>query len=381
MAEWRWYACDLRTGILRSELPLNPSGAVVRAIGAVGTGEFDLPLTDPATPADWALSTLPGRSVIVGEVDRVIVWAGIVWTRTWSDSGTVSLGCSTLESYLERRYLDYTVGPYKQADHSDIMRGLFTHANHTSAIGADGILVDAPPTGRRSDRTEYTRAADMSVFDAVSNLSNTQHGPEWTIDVEWDPTSAVRRLRYIARVRYKYLGVRRENPEWVLNSPGNIVSWELVEDYSDGNFATAAVVTGQGDGDAVQQSAPNAANDAQLHADGWPLMEIRRSVQINDTSANKGKLNEIARGSLAAARNGTRTIQLTARTSQIAYGLGIFGLGDACRIRIERPGADEINDVWRVVGWSIDPTADTITPTLAPYEEPYEVWVNGELEQ
>lgn len=355
---WRWLACDLKTGRLLAELLLAASGTVSRVLCGTGNGTFRLPLTDPATPEQWWQATLPGRTLVVGDLDEQIVWAGIVWTSRLTDNPVVELGCQTIESYLSRRWVDWTIGPLSNVDQHQAARTLIAHAN-TSGID---LQVDAPLSGIRRARLGYRRWADQRVGEQLDALHELPYGIEWTIDTAWTDHSRLgRRLVHTVRVRTPRIGAVVDEPVWVFEYPGNITAWELVENHGDGSYANVVVAGGRGQDEERVMSDTGAAQDTQTLAFGAPLVEHRA---LTDHTTIAGS-NAAARQALADLRKGTTTLSLTAKTDRLSFGVG-WSLGDTCRVQLAAPWLPRsYNGVWRIVGWDLDPAADTLTPTLA----------------
>lgn len=202
--EAHWLACDLKTGRVAVELPgLYANGTVSRSIGRYSSCDFSLPIASTVDPItgkqnNWEAATTPGRTMLVAVAADLPVWGGIVLTRTGGTDPNVSLGCATLEAYLDRRYVrDHA---WKQQDEASVIAaGLFADAN---VEGID-LLIDAPPTGTLRDHS-YADDEDKTVYSCLQALMGLIDGPEWTIDLAWGPNQAS--VEKIARVR-KRIGV------------------------------------------------------------------------------------------------------------------------------------------------------------------------------
>lgn len=365
MGTWSWYACDLRTGRAIAELPLTPAGTISRILCGTGSGTLRLPVTDPATPTDWWQATLPGRTLLVGDLDGDVAWAGIIWSRKLTDTPVVELACSTIESYLERRWIDYQLGPFVDTDQHQVVAALVQHAN----VSGINLQVDtSPPSGVRRARLEYERWADQRIFDQLDTLHQTAYGIEWTIDTTWDTEAPERHVLHTARVRTPHIGTVVAEPEWTFLYPGNVTSWELVENYGaghseSGGYANVVVAGGHGnDADRIM-STPGIAQDTDALKFGWPLIEYRHTTDHTTVSG----ANAAARSMLAVLDRGTLTLAVTAHTDQIGFG-SAWQLGDTCRVQLTGGSLpDTYTEIWRIVGWDIDPTNDQITPTLTPH--------------
>lgn len=370
MAEWRWYACDLKSGLLRTQLPLTPSGELTRELCGIGTGTFDLPLNDPACPQDWRESTEPKRAVIVGEMNGIIVWAGIIGARKRDSSDVVSLNCSSIESYFEMRYVDWSLAQIngQQWDQHAIFAVLVDHALHTAGIPIS--LEGLAPSGVYRESPVYERNKDQQIYDQLTELSELDNGPEWTLLTRWVDDPATRRIEHVLHLATPHVGAVRPDPEWTFSAPGNITDWEVFEDYSVGNYANVVVAGGEGEGADRVMSANGIAQYSDALKYGAPLMEHRYATQLS----TQYTVDAAARGTLLAVHRGTVTAKVSLRAEQYQLHTG-WALGDTCRVRLHGGGYPEGYDaVWRIVGWSVDPLAETISPTLTPYyEKPPEI--------
>ena len=379
MGAWTWYAADLKTGYVATRLPLTPSSSPAKLLGAIGSANFNLPVTDRECPAGWEQVTEAGRTVIAGTVADAngyerLVWSGIVLRRVRSLNGVnVGLVCSSIETYLERRYVDSTLGPFVNADQHHVFAALIGHAN-TSGIG---LLVDAPDSGVLRDRTEYYRYSDQQIYAMVDNLAKVEDGPEWTIRTSF-AADEPKRLAFTAMARTPYIGAVVDPPPWVFSAPGNITELEYVEGYGDGEYANVAVAGGTGDGTARIMSTSGLAQDTAQLAAGWPLMESR----VSDSNlTTQESVDALALGELASVRAGAHTIRVTIRTDDLPLG-ELWGLGDTAAVRVEawdqasQRGAAQfpsgLDSTWRITGWELDQGGDSIKPTLMAWPPPGE---------
>lgn len=365
MAEWTWYSCDLESGRLQSILPIETSGTVQMVLSGQSPATLRLPVTDPRCPSDWPLATIRGRAVMVAEVHGKIVWAGTIVRRRRTSAAVVDLACKTLESYLVGRYIDTeTVGPFDNVDQSTIVAELVAAAN----VSGIGLIVDAPVSGIRRD-AEYHRYEDLKIYDAINVLSESVDGPEWNIETRWADDPDEQRIEYVLHVGTPHLGAWNGPPEWTFRygQAGNIVEFELEESADEGDYANVVVSGGEGDGTDRIMSTSGVAQDQAALAMGWPLVEFRSATQLK----GQGPVDDDARGQLAKLQDGTDTLSVTAKVDTIDLKSAMWGLGDQCRVIIEAgtpsvPGG--FRGLARIVGWSINPQKDEITPTLVTYE-------------
>src|SRR5690606_35844527 len=269
-------------------------------------------------------------------------------------------------------YLNKTLGPYTQVDQARILRDLFQHGTENAVFS---LSYDCPDTGILRDRTQYSEASGTSIYELADNLAKVINGPEWTLTSNWvvlDPNKpSTSYLRHTLVARFPYLGTRIPEPDWTFSSPGNILSWEYAEDFTADNYATQVIATGSGDGQAMIRS--DVQRDKAAMLAGIPITEARPGSQLS----KKADVNEIAIGTLRDMHDGATTLQLTANLDAVIEAGRIPALGDTARILIDRDEFGPIESLCRIVGWSIDPAAGVYTPTIMPYEDPFEYYESG----
>lgn len=363
MSDWRYYSCDYVTGRLNSRLPLIPNGAITRELTGIGTGTFSLPLNDPACPDNWQEFTIPMRHIIVAEMNGKIVWAGPIGARKRDNSDMIDLNCSSVESFFERRYVDWSLGPFVSTDQHLIMLSLVEHAMHTAGLPI--VLDDFGASGVKRDRTEYFRFKDQRIFDMMDDLANVSGGPEWTLLTRWAEDPDYRRVEHVFVLNTPYVGNVTDTPEWVFQAPGNITEWEIFEDFSDEHYATTVVAGGEGEGSSRLMSTVSVAQDSTALSFGAPFIEHRYSTQLT----TQDSVDAAAVGMLEQIKRGTVTAKIKLRADEYPLDTG-WALGDTCRLKLKGGGYPGGYDkLWRIVGWNVDPLSETIEPILNPWGE------------
>lgn len=355
-----WLGCDLVTGQIIAELP-DLTGTISRTLGGYTSSSLSMPIPvgGPGALGDIAITaTQPGTTMIVAVVNDVPAWAGIVVSRRGGTDGTLTLGCVTLEGYLDRRYVgDHT---WTQRDEASVIAAGLVADAQTDGIG---LIVDAPPTGVLRDRS-YSSRDDATVYSRLRELSSVEGGPEWTIDVDWADATRTS-IAKILRVRPR-IGAAATEPGAVWTSGGpswssvgsSDATYTLIEDYSDGRGANWVVATSSGEGDARPESSP-----AQDILPGWPRWERRWSPgsSITDTAV----LDEHAAAELAIRRDGALTWQIDARWDAYPR-LGVdWRLGDDVGWELHgHRHPNGVTGVGRVIGWELDIRAGRVRPVL-----------------
>src|SRR5690606_37059580 len=381
MSTWRYYSCDLPTGRVNARLPLVPTGAITRELSGIGTGTFTLPLNDPATPDNWEGCTIPKRATIVAEMNGQIVWCGIIGARKRDTSDEIELNCSSIESWFEGRYVDWDFGPYMGEDVMSILADLINHSLHTQGIPIHPSQFEPDPVTEiprfsvgvpefprfnyAIAHSKYERNRDQRITDMIDDLASLHQGPEWIINTVWSDDPLVRRVEHYVAAASPFVGSVRDNPEWIFEAPGNIVDWEIFEDFSDGKYANTVVVGGEGEGQDRIMSTSGVGQDSLALDYGAPLIEYRYATQLSDQET----VDAAAIGTLDAIKHGTTTAKIKVRADDYPITTG-WGIGDTCRLKIRGGGYPQGYDkLWRIVGWHLDPLTETIEPTLNPWGE------------
>lgn len=363
-----WLGCDLATGEIIEDLPdLAPTGPVGRLLGTYTSATLRLPLTVPPRPG-WEAATEPGRSMIVAVLGGQPVWAGIPLVREGGTAGTVSLGCVSIEGYLNRRYVaDHTWNG--QDESSVIAAGLAADA----AVEGIGLAVDAPPTGTVRDRA-YQATEDATVYSRLRELMGVEGGPEWTIVLGWTNSSqsaVSKTLRVRKRIGYvsdPSIPQRPTGSAVVLSSAGAAAAtYTYREDYSAGAGANHVRASSTGDLSAPLLSAPARA-EAYLAA-GWPRYEARISPSNSITSMST--LAAHARAAVALTGGGAHALTITMRDDADPVLGTDWDAGDDIGYELtghRHPGG--LTGLARSIGWEWDPLAGTVSPILlAPGSE------------
>ncbi|MFJ6579236.1 hypothetical protein ACIQMY_25155 [Streptomyces sp. NPDC091368] len=352
--ELDWFGCDLRTGQIVEDLrSLAPSGPLTKRLGAATSTSFNLGIAGAGQ--DWIPATDPGRSLLVG-VDRLTgqpVWAGMILTREAGSSWTATLGVTTPEAYLDRRY---TGGQSQlQQDQATVITSLMA----APLTQGPPFTMDAPSTGVLMDYTAQD-GDDRTVLSALQEVMGQEGGPEWTVDVAWSDDD---RTGFILPVRVRSaIGTQLAAPEAVFDYPGCISTYTLSESYESGKGATVVVARGEGEGAARLSSSSQVATD--LEAVGWPRYVYRYTPASGLTDPTQ--LTAHAVKALGLMKTGAQVWTVEAVASQAPRLGRDWGIGDSIRVAVgsspRHPAGTEI--VARAWSWQLDAAADRIVPIL-----------------
>lgn len=383
---YSWMACRATDGRVIAELP----GLDVPTIGVTlcdwWTGTATL-LLDDATTAEWRRATSPWASYLVcldeGSPDRPAlehpIWGGWITSRQTGGSDRMSLGITSWEAYLARRFVRDLVYPdSEQCGLLAHMVGQCVTAPIPSAPTPPALLVEYV-AGSITRHREYERESQKTVASVMQELSGVEQGPEWT--VTWRHLSGPERYVPVLTIRDRIGAAKPEglpSPATMFSLPGSVTDFSVVEDWTEGKGANAVTATSTAEGDTLPMSA------VQVHTDpDRPTLEYRYtpSSSISDIDT----LRSHAARALAVMRDGAVAITLTAAV-EAAPRLGLdWGLGDdigwSLAARSVSPGYRipgdpssgwiPVEGVGRVIGWEASWSGvETVTPIL----ESAEVW-------
>jgi hypothetical protein len=105
VAEYRYFAYDLLTNELLTELPLT-GVSYGRSLRESGTFTGSVTANENTFNLNLYANTLPGKTAIYVTRNGVCVWGGIIWTRSYNIvNKTIEISASEFTSYLYKRVL------------------------------------------------------------------------------------------------------------------------------------------------------------------------------------------------------------------------------------------------------------------------------------
>jgi hypothetical protein len=374
VAGYSWVAVEARTGVIITDLPLLDVSSVKQSMGRFETNTASLPINAKDAPTDWQRATKKNATHLVLLADNPADSAhGIpligyrITNRERTEGDRVTLAMSTVESYLDGRYVgDVT---YAATGQNAIVTDLIARyvADGVRQGIAIRVQVVTPGVGTLRDRT-YADAADKTVYSALTLLAGDIGGPEWYIGWEWQFAPA--RLTPVLYVgdRIGRSPAAGLSPAAVFDLPGCVASFRLVEDYTAGKGATDVMATSSGSATVRPQSPIQSIIDPDQ-----PTVEYRftPSTSITDTATLIGH----AQVAVAAMHAGSTSVALSAFAS-LAPQLGIdWFMGDDMGYAIGGPDTNGVDTVpafpggltgsARQVGWELTlGMTQILTPTL-----------------
>lgn len=341
-----WLACDLKTGLVLTELPLTASGPVKRSLSTIESDTVTFAVADKATPPDWADVVVPGRTMIVLTLDDTPVQA---WTLDSDVVGeaAVPLGVQSLEACLDSVNVP-DLDAY-DLDQAETLAELMA-----PTVANFGFEVTWSPVGQTAER-DYYADDDATVLSAANALNELRGGPEWRIVPVWEDGTH-RRIRKLIQIGPRVGDVR---PDVIFDRAED--GSGTVETYTRTRRRAATRVTGvlDGSGSARIMGTPQTS---PLVAQGWSVWEER----ISPTGLGEARLSEVEERdltALAAARIRQRPGYLTTWTlsaRDIAPRPGAeYGEGDTVYLELAPSRFDPIGTGGRrigvrVRGWELD---------------------------
>lgn len=346
-------SCDIKTGAILSELPLQLSGEIMRAMMTPTTASLSLPVTDPACPENWDELTAPWRVCLaLLDEDGHVWWAGIPVARTMSaPAPVVEISCGSLETYLGRR-----VVPPRRFDRADQCSDIAAWLVASTLDAGIPMELDTPTSGVLRDR-DYTADEAGTVLQRLTDLSEVINGPEWWIETRLTGGDG-RKLTHVFHTGYPRLGVTSNNPRAIFELPGSLLEVKAEERWGENEAATYVIVEGEGEGETKPRSNPHVALDQEWA--GYPRLEL---IQAAQNVTERATLEDKAARTLARLSEGTRVYTLTHKAGEYPR-VGVdWDMGDDVRVKVN--ASFRMDEVLRLIGWKINSAATLVTPIVA----------------
>lgn len=350
---YRYLFVDLLSNEIIAELPLT-GVSFTQQLNQAGAFDAHLLLSGINTfQFNVDASTTPARNAIYVDRNGILVWAGIIWSRTYnSDAQTLTLTARELISYFERRRIIETVA-FNNADQLVVAKTIIENAQDVP-YGDIGILYNTEgqtTSGVLIDRVYYNYEL-KTVFNAVQDLSRQDDGFDFDIDVEYDsvtglPTAAFN--TYYPRVGTLYDPDDPYALTFIFPS-GNIVEYEYPEDGTTAANTIYALGAGSNEGKQIA-----VAENLDYLGNGWALLEDQANYSdITDQTV----LDSLAAGQVAVVAYPPTTLKIVC-PPYIDPEFGTYRVGDECRVLItDSRFPTGLDAVYRIVGLSLQPGED-----------------------
>lgn len=357
-SEYRYLFADLLTNQVYAELPLF-GVSFNRELNTAGSFNGQMLLSDNrATKYNVTASTIPARTAVYVERNGVLVWGGILWSRSYdSTSQTISFTATEFESYFTHRRI---VANYDfiNVDQLTACQGII---NNLQALpnGNIGITVGTEVSGVLITKSIFDYEL-KPCLEFIYELSKGSNGFDFNIDVAYGLGNALTKTMKMDYPRRGKAYSPSDPNALMLEFPANVIAYSYPEDGS----RTTNTLYGIGGG-AGANALIAVRQDAGQLSTGWPLLE--NSVSYTDYD-DPALLSGITQGNLNALLYPVEVITVTFPTNTTDPLYGTYNTGDDVRLRITDDRFPNTLDVIRRIS-SIqfnvgDNGADLITVTL-----------------
>ncbi|MEO3851762.1 hypothetical protein ABGB09_29740 [Streptomyces sp. B8F3] len=344
-SDYRALFTDLRSDQVIDALPISEV-AFEDYIGKAGTLNGTLNAPDQLTADRIRTATVPGRTALWLERDRVIWWAGIIWTTTVRSANRATpakaeIQAGTFDTYLDHRLLtdDLTA---TDEDQFTIARRLIDYAQDKTG-GNIGIRLGSGASGVTRTR-RYSRYDLPKIRELLDKLAGVNNGFEWRIRCYRDQAGNRRKDLQLGHPHITTSG----SAETVLDYPGAVISYSFPYDATTKatHWRSRGATTGTGTNARPLVSTPYyiiGATDA-----GWPRLD---GTSDYTTITTKAALDAHARGDLTAAWTRRAVPELAVNLDAARLTPSI--LGATIRLRIADVWATGFAERYRVIGLRI----------------------------
>ena len=329
MVAYRYLFADLLTNQVLAELPVTNVN-FSQALNSSGAFQASILLSGIDDALNTMAATIPGRNCVYVDRDGVLVWGGVIWSRTYHSADQhLGINAEEFASYFKHRRITANA-VYAGVDQLTIAQGLVNTAQ-AATNGNIGVVVPTNTSGVTVSRIYYGYE-QKNVLSALQDLAKAgtgatgQTGFDFSIDVAYDlsmnPTKTLN-LGY-PRIGTAYSATNSSAPVFEFPA-GNVVEYEYPEDGS--LVANTVYVTGDGSNEG--KKIYYASDSTKLTA-GWPLLEDSTSYSdITDVTV----LTNLAAGQVAAVSYPPTVLKLVANPATDPV-LGSYRIGDDARVRI-----------------------------------------------
>ena len=329
MTTYRYLLADLRTNAILAELPFT-AVQFSQSLNAIGTLSATLEITDlTESSMNISAGTIPGRTAIYVDRNGVLIWGGIIWSRTYnSTSQRIQINAREFLSYFERRVITSDLG-YTSVDQLTIAQQLILNAQGaSSSAGNIGLQVGAETSGVTISKNYYAYEL-KTVYSALSDLSRSSTGFDYRVDVDYDGSGNPTKLLKLGypRLGTVYSATNVSAPVFEFPA-GNVSSYDISLDGSQAANVLYSSGAGSNEGKLISTQTNTAYQSA-----GWPILEeVANYSDVTDQTL----LNNLASGQLNAVVYPPTLLKITAPANQEPQ-VGSFNIGDDVRIRIRDP--------------------------------------------
>jgi len=341
-SEIRYVFVDALSGEILEEIPLQSVTMGLTLNGGEFNATFGLDLTGYSND-QLVSATIPGRTLLVMETDSVVLWGGLVWTRTYqSQAKSVQLYAKTLDQYPTKRMVT-TDRSFTNTDPRNIMRQLYTDMQ----FDPNSIQVDLPSAFSTANTIDLDVAvSEQKTYRAViDQVATGADGFEWTIDWRREGNSYKKTLRIGMP-----LGSLPGDNSPVFEYPGNILNYWRNDTIGAGGTNIFGIGAGEGENMTVVE-----VEHTALLSAGFPRLDA--SVTFKDVEdINILEQMTLVQAQLSKVPQPVYTVQMKADREPA---FGDYGLGDYCKLVIKDPlhPSPGTTFITRILGWDYRPAS------------------------
>jgi hypothetical protein len=359
---YRYLFADLLTNEIIAELPIT-GVSFTQQLNQAGAFSAHLLLSGVnVTGYNVDASTEPTRNAVYVDRNGVLVWGGVIWSRSYNSASQVlSITAREFESYFEHRLIA-TTEAFNNTDQLEIVRTLIDNAQ-ALPNGDIGVITGAETSGILIDRVYYDYEY-KNVYAAIQDLSRQDDGFDFNIKVEYDAiTNEPLKTLVLGYPRTGNIdtGVGDISTPVFIFPAGNIVEYDYPEDgsiVSNNLYVTGA---GSNEGKLLANSV-----DLPSFTAGFPLLDT--TVSYSDIT-DQTVLNELASAQVQALATPPPIISVVV-PAFVQPEYGTYSIGDDARLIIQDERfPNGLDAVYRIVGLNVLPGEDgpervTITLTI-----------------
>lgn len=339
----RYVFVDALSGSIIEEIPLRSVTINQTVTGGELRASFDLDLTGYSNE-QIVSATIPGKCLVIAETDQVVLWGGLVWTRTYqSQAKTAQLYAKTLDQYATKRLIE-TSRTFTGVDPRNIMLQLYSDMQFDPYT----IQVELPSTFPTSNAIDFeVDANEYKMYRAAIDQISTQEGGfEWTID--WYRVgNAYRKVLRIGTPLGSPIG--DTNP--IFEYPGNILNYWRNDTIGNGGTNIYGIGSGEGSAMQVAEVVHQDLLDAR-----FPRLDATISFKDVENLSTLTQLT-MTQALIAKAPQPVYTVQMKGDREP---SFGDYGLGDYCKLIIKDPLHPHPGTTFptRILGWEYTPSQE-----------------------
>lgn len=336
----RYVFVDALTGTILEEIPLQSTRFSLTLSGGEFNGTFGLDLSGYDND-QLVTATVPGRTLLVAETDSVVLWGGLVWSRTYqSQAKVVQIYAKTLDQYPTKRLVDFD-RDFTATDPRNILRQLYTDMQSDP----NSIQVTLPSAFMTANSVDYSVAvAEMKTYRAaIDEVATALTGFEWTIDWSRQGNGYTKTLRIGMP-----LGQLPGDTNPIFEYPGNILNYWRNDTIGNGGTNIFGVGAGEGENMPVVEVV-----HSDLLSGGFPRLDASISFKDVEDGNTLESLTQ-TQATIAKAPQPVYTVQMKADREPA---FGDWALGDHCKLVIKDPLHTGQGTTFqtRILGWDYTP--------------------------